>query len=214
MFESGDTKRALECYRAGIEVISGGCRQNKTLPHRSNDRRNETKEIEVHKSVKTIMIKSKICSTYSDGKNNQDALIQQPPFATHSYLFRTTNGDDAEEPSPVTVEDISLCSALMIYNCALAFHQRGNERALKKSLVLYQQCLELLETIVDHFDGSLSVVQSTLRNQADVFYKLQDFYSAEYTLSKLHKLLQEECILAATVQSESPQLSLNAAPEA
>jgi len=84
--------------------------------------------------------------------------------------------------------DLIFCNSLILFNLALAFHQRGarcgHEAHLRKAQNVYSLCLELANGGIP----CLSALRiAILNNSAHIQFELADYESASETLNSLHQ---------------------------
>jgi len=132
-------------------------------------------------------------------------------------MYTNTPSDDqlcqidipADEASHPTVEFIALCSAAMVYNCAIACEhwaaaaQRDECAAWNtKSVLLFRKSLEIFHLATGKYDCS-SLIASAVREMAGVLYELGDWQASQSILNELfqkiiHQLSKLEVVLTAS----------------
>ena len=110
----------------------------------------------------------------------------------HVYEFSAELGDITNAQAP------TVYWVVLIFNCATCLHRNGSDSSLHKAFNLYLQCLGLLEPLFSNLDCCDEMLASVLRNQADLFYRLNDFYSVRCTMDKLFLIQQRHRIMKTT----------------
>jgi hypothetical protein len=92
------------------------------------------------------------------------------------------------QPSGV---DLTATNAVILFNLALAFHQRGltcgHQAKLSKALHLYDLCTKLIGDISSRL-GPLAL--AALNNQAQIYYSICDYARTEEMLSNIRSVAE------------------------
>ena len=116
----------------------------------------------------------------------------------HVYKFSSVEGQPViRNASEMSVEALAIYSAVLIFNCATCLHRSGTGQGLMKAANLYTKCLQVLEQL-SPYDACDELLGSVLRNQAHLFYSLNDFTSVRYIMDKLFLVQQRRRLSVST----------------
>lgn len=117
---------------------------------------------------------------------------------SHVYKFSSAEGQPGiENTSGMSVEALVIYSIVLIFNCATCLHRSGSDQGLLKAAGLYMQCLQLLEPLSSS-DACDELLGSVLRNQAHLFYSLNDYTSVRCIMDKLFLVRQRRRLSFST----------------
>ena len=128
---------------------------------------------------------------------------------TSFYVYNNGLIFDASEDM-----DIVFSNSIILFNLALAFHQRGimcgQEVKLRKALSMYDLCLQL---IIELSPCSAALLLAALNNSAQIHFELADYQCASETLDALYgesaHVFLSECPPALLEQYHIDQFLLN-----
>mgnify|MGYP005851029257 CR=1 FL=1 len=106
-----------------------------------------------------------------------------PDNTKHSpifLLYTPTYGD-------ATPEFMKFSLAILLFNYGVAVHREatcGETSILQRALSLYNQSMKILLHLCSQID-CYEIVHATLKNQSDVYYKMEDFKSMQTTMDRL-----------------------------
>ncbi|CAB9501097.1 expressed unknown protein [Seminavis robusta] len=197
---TGDASQAFGHYRTAIRLLSQ-CQQV------TSDQENDNDDRARHAIVGQVSL-ARRCLTEQD-------MMEKECFASPVFEFAYHGNDkEQDQDQELTLNMLAYYSAVLIYNCAVCLHKRGGWSALQKANTLYNQCIELVQPLITEPSTATSchhyeLMACVLRNQANIFYQLNDFSNVKYLMDKVFLLQQQERMM------KSAQSSANAfAPEA
>lgn len=169
LLELGDTSKALKCFRSSLKLVNECCQ--KGLAHKL-----PTKGLNA-----ALLGSTPVRLSRSSGEEE-----------FYSQVF------DFDPEGKVTVQKQSYCSAVLIFNCALALHQKGytqwetekNYSAYTKALLFYSQALNLLRPFTETPE-CFQIIQEIMKNQADIYYKINDLGNVQRVMEELVHLAKE-----------------------
>jgi hypothetical protein len=165
---SGDSVRAMRSFQTGLSLLKEAANEV------------ETETICVTSSQE---VKLPICESTSSVPGLE---------GLHCYVYDhgimitdTTNGDSDEM--------LSLFSAILLFNLALASHlegRLGSEKSLKKASMLYSMTLELLTSAPMPDDMSATVlILLALNNKAQIHYDQCEYSDAGDCLKEISNIM-------------------------
>lgn len=189
--EVGETIRALKSFRAALKQLNEGCQDLPgNLPSNASLMNNSDSSISLGTAVSSRPVRlgedSEAVALPVSPDNNPAVLYSQ------SFVFEdpTTNGT-------MTIERHSFVSAVLIYNTALALHQKGSKedghKASLKALLFYRESLNLLRPVADEPE-SVRVIQEIMKNQADIYYKLNNNGNLQRVWEEMAQLAKDRSL--------------------
>lgn len=197
LLELGETSRALKTFRAGLKLLNDGCQAQATANRSSPVSNSNTSSIAAVTSRPVQL-----------GENHEEMAGEGPEapssFYSQSFLFVVPSSE-----ADVSLGEHSFFSAVLIYNTALALHQKGGNtsaaasdtkkgrQSLLKALLFYNEALNLLRPLFAAEQAeAFRVVQEILRNQADIYYRLND-------IGNVQRVWQDLAALTSTLGTAS-----------
>jgi len=109
------------------------------------------------------------------------------------FLFQPTIAATAEGGHGAAAEYAIHCTAVVLFNLALAFHQRGrlaHSRSLHRADVLYEMSLALVDRMVPYHQVScVNLKVAATNNRAHIQFEMSEALQAKHTLQDLLHLL-------------------------
>jgi len=182
--ELGETSKALKHFRAGLKQLNEGCHSAQTM-----------RSVPVTRNSAPITAISSNPCRLGDNSVEQDISAHQPTVNfSQSFVFCAENLCDKD----MTVEKQSFFSAVLIYNTALALHQKAvhedspqdRKKSYLKSLLFYNESMNLLRPCAEQTEA-FRVIQEILRNQGDIYYRLNDLGSLQRVWEELAALTKD-----------------------
>lgn len=173
LLEAGETSKALKCFRAGLKLVNESCqRLDRNLPQ--------------------------TCSRSSFVRSTPirlDADVETSPATTFSPAWdSSSNYSQAflfDPEGKQSVQKQSYCSAVLIFNIGVTLHQKGRKeegyKAYMKSILFYTQSLNLLKSFSSQPE-CVQIIQEIYKNQADIYYKINDLGNVQRCLEELISL--------------------------
>jgi tetratricopeptide (TPR) repeat protein len=201
LLEVGETIKALRQFRAALKLLNEGCQATiNGLPSAMQDK-SEKGSLFGAATVRSLPI-----LLGEDAQNASIPLLQQRPenpikLYSQAFVFQDAIDED------MTIEKHSFFSALLIYNTALALHQKGGKdeghKAYIKALLFYNESMNLLRSVADDADA-FRVIQEITKNQADIYYKLNDLGNVHRVWAELAYLTKEHNLGSCPLQKKTP----------
>ena len=179
LLEVGETSKALKAFRAGLKFLNDGCQRQ-----RENSRRSFSSS----DCIAAVSSRPVQLGANHDGISGESVSPVAPSaYYSQSFVFVVPSSEE-----DVSLGEHSFFSAIVIYNTALALHQKGGNtsaghnandsiskkkrQSLLKALLFYNEALNLLRPLLEAEQAeAFRVVQEVLRNQADIYSRLNDF---------------------------------------
>jgi hypothetical protein len=186
LLSSGQPKSSFKHFKAGLQYLKNGCTQFASQQQPDTvlkDSRScsSRHQVSLRKAVPVPLL--------NDPKRFYTQMLQQKLSSVpQEYVLKQAFVFQAQ--GPVTVEKQSLASAVLMYNYALGLHMKG-EQHFDRALFLYRQSLQLLTHISDSCADCTDLITAILKNEADIFYRLNDFQSVRLVLDELFLLTQK-----------------------
>jgi tetratricopeptide (TPR) repeat protein len=168
--EMGQTSKALKCFRAALKQVNECCQQGlaEKLPDKGC----------------TSFCTSTPVRLSSSESQKQDSYYSQ------AFHF--------DPQGKISVQKQSFCSAVLIFNCALALHQKGHTESVKKgtynasmkALLFYSQAFSLLRPFTE-IPECFQIIQEIMKNQANIYAKINDLGNVKRVLEELIHLTRE-----------------------
>ena len=175
LLELGETSKALRCFRSALKQLNDGCQcaAGRSLSSHATESITAV-------SSRPVPLGENHEATAVTTNNDATPATTPSPFYSQSFVFvvPSEQGDDYNSVS-VSLGQHSFFSAVLIYNTALALHQKGSHgqvrQTLLKALLFYNESLNLLMGPIADQPEAFRVLQEILRNQADIYYRLNDW---------------------------------------
>lgn len=126
------------------------------------------------------------CESESQKSNDCCPSLEVPGLEDVFFIYNRAVLLDPSETS-----DLSATNAIILFNLALAFHQRGllcgQEAKLGKAVHLYDLCTKLV------YDVSSSLgplILAALNNQAQIYYSMGDYAKVEEQLQVIRSVAE------------------------
>ncbi|CAB9501095.1 expressed unknown protein [Seminavis robusta] len=188
LLELEDTSKALRYFRSALKQLNEGCQNAGTLPSGS---RLSSSEL----SLMSLLGNAVSSKPIRLGEDVQAAALPASPenptvLYSQAFVFE----DPTKACGRLTIERHSFCSAVLIYNTALALHQKGSKedghKAYLKALLFYGESMNLLRPVAEEPE-SFRVIQEIMKNQADIYYKLNDLGNVQRVWEELANLTKD-----------------------
>ena len=176
----GDQRTPLKYFKAGLQRLKEVC-SCCSIPQE------ESPANKVSRSKQQVSIRKALpVPLLNDPKRYYAQMVQGTAYngeLPQEYIFRHAFMFQAEGDE-MTLEKQSLASAVLMFNYGLGLHTRGEEH-FDRALFLYSQSLQLLSHVSDCAVDCAELVAAILKNQADIYYRLNDFQNVRVVLDEL-----------------------------
>jgi tetratricopeptide (TPR) repeat protein len=172
LLELGETSKALRCFRSALNLLNEGCKSSEILPSAC-----------LVSSDSSIMSfdNALLSRPIRLGYDAQAAFLPISP-ENPTILYSQAFSFECPHKANMTLERHSFCSAVLIFNTALALHQKGSKedghKAYLKALLFYEESLSMLQPVADEPE-TVRVIQEIMKNRADIYCKLNDTQSTK-----------------------------------
>lgn len=190
LLEVGETTKSLRQFRSALKQLNEGCQSLKGLPS-AHDTITDGSETSLFggAAVRSLPIQLGEALTES-----LPELEQTPEQSSTRMLYSQAFIFDDSDSADMTIEKHSFFSAVLIYNTALALHQKAGKedghKAYLKALLFYSESMNLLRPIAEETE-SFRVIQEITKNQADIYYRLNDLGNVQRVWEELAYLTKE-----------------------
>lgn len=166
LLELDQTGKALKCFRSAIKELKEGSQSSlDNLPSGSLDEC-------------TMVLSSKPVRLGEDYMNaslpEQEKTPDQPTeLYSQAFVFQQGNNEGV-----FTIEQHRLYSAILVFNSALALHQKGGKeeghKQYLKALLFYIEAKNMLQPMLETEAEAFRIVQEILKNQVDIYFRLNE----------------------------------------
>ena len=197
LLELGETSKALKTFRAGLKLLNDSCQAQ------ANSSRSSSVTNSNMASIAAVASRPVQLGENHEGITGNEQVAPSS-FYSQSFLFVVPSSE-----GNVSLGEHSFFSAVLIYNTALALHQKGGNtgaavndvkegrQAFLKSLLFYNEALNLLRPLLAAEQAeAFRVVQEIMRNQANIYYRLND-------LGNVQRVWQDLATLTSTLGTAS-----------
>ena len=196
-----DTSKALRYFRNALKLLNEGCQSNEILPTDAM--------MSSDSSLTPFGCTALLSRPIRLGEDASAAALPVSPenpaiLYSQAFLF-----EDPQSGS-MTLERHSFFTAVLIYNTALALHQKGNKegghKAYLKALLFYGESMKLLRPVADDPE-TFRVIQEIIKNQADIYCKLNDVQNEHRVWEELAALAESRKLMGICYHKTSTAVS-------